>query len=104
MSAPTLDTRDRVYAGILLTSFSYFLFTVHDAAVKLLVATIPVWQVLFFRSLTILAGCLVVRRQADLRRGSALADRQADVPALVPDPVGMALLSTRRRATCSSPS
>jgi drug/metabolite transporter (DMT)-like permease len=59
MSALTLDTRDRVYAGILLTGLSYFLFTVHDAAVKLLVATIPVWQVLFFRSLTILAGCLV---------------------------------------------
>ena len=27
--------------------------------VKLLVAAIPVWQVLFFRSLTILAGCLI---------------------------------------------
>jgi len=51
------STRERVFAGILLTSLSYFLFTVHDAAVKLLVATIPVWQVLFFRSLTILAGC-----------------------------------------------
>jgi drug/metabolite transporter (DMT)-like permease len=59
MSAVTLDTRDRVFAGMLLTSLSYFLFTVHDAAVKVLVATIPVWQVLFFRSLTILAGCLV---------------------------------------------
>jgi len=59
LSALTLDTRDRVYAGILLTGFSYFLFTVHDAAVKLLVASIPVWQVLFFRSLTILAGCLL---------------------------------------------
>jgi len=60
MSALTLDTRDRVYAGILFTSLSYFLFTVHDAAVKLLVVSIPVWQVLFFRSLTILAGCLAV--------------------------------------------
>lgn len=59
MSAVTLDTRERIYAGILLTGFSYFLFTVHDAGVKLLVASIPVWQVLFFRSLTILAGCLV---------------------------------------------
>ncbi len=49
--------RERVFAGILLTSLAYFLFTVHDAAVKLLVAAIPVWQVLFFRSLTILAGC-----------------------------------------------
>lgn len=52
-----ISSRERVFAGILLTSLSYFLFTVHDAAVKLLVATIPVWQVLFFRSLTILAGC-----------------------------------------------
>jgi drug/metabolite transporter (DMT)-like permease len=59
MSAVTLDTRDRVLAGIALTGFSYFLFTVHDAVVKLLVASIPVWQVLFFRSLTILAGCLL---------------------------------------------
>ena len=51
------SARGRVFAGILLTSLAYFLFTVHDAAVKLLVAAIPVWQVLFFRSLTILAGC-----------------------------------------------
>ncbi len=60
MSVVTLDTRDRVLAGILFTSLAYFLFTVHDAVVKLLVVAIPVWQVLFFRSLTILAGCLVV--------------------------------------------
>lgn len=59
MSAVTLDTRDRIFAGILLTGFSYFLFTVHDAMVKLLVASIPVWQVLFFRSLTILTGCMI---------------------------------------------
>src|SRR5262245_28283553 len=60
MTAVTLDTRDRVYAGILLTGLSYFLFTTHDTVVKLLVATIPVWQVLFFRSLTILTGCLII--------------------------------------------
>ena len=60
MSVVTLDTRDRVLAGILFTSLAYFLFTVHDAVVRLLVVAIPVWQVLFFRSLTILAGCLVV--------------------------------------------
>jgi len=30
--------------GILLTSFAYMLFTVHDATIKLLVVTIPVWQ------------------------------------------------------------
>jgi drug/metabolite transporter (DMT)-like permease len=60
MSVVTLETRDRVLAGILFTSLAYFLFTVHDAVVKLLVVAIPVWQVLFFRSLTILAGCLVI--------------------------------------------
>ena len=60
MSVLTLETRERVFAGILFTSLSYFLFTVHDAVVKLLVVAIPVWQVLFFRSLTILAGCLIV--------------------------------------------
>lgn len=60
MSAvPIPESRDRVYAGILLTCFAYFVFTLHDAAVKLLVVAIPVWQVLFFRSVTILAGCLI---------------------------------------------
>lgn len=60
MSALSIPaSRNHVYAGILLTSVAYFIFTVHDAAVKLLVTTIPVWQVLFFRSITILLGCLV---------------------------------------------
>jgi drug/metabolite transporter (DMT)-like permease len=59
MAVVTLDARDRVLAGILFAGFSYFLFTVHDAVVKLLVVAIPVWQVLFFRSVTILFGCLV---------------------------------------------
>lgn len=53
-----IETREKVLAGIFMTAFAYFVFTVHDAGVKLLVATIPVWQVLFFRSLTILVGCL----------------------------------------------
>ena len=46
-------------SGILLTSLSYFLFTLHDGIIKLLVETIAVWQILFFRSVVILAGCLV---------------------------------------------
>nr|WP_246715439.1 DMT family transporter [Rhizobium sp. BK196] len=37
-------------------------FTLHDAIVKLLTASIPVWQILFFRSLTILVGCLAYGR------------------------------------------
>jgi drug/metabolite transporter (DMT)-like permease len=68
MSAVTLDTRDRVLAGIMFTGLAYFLFTVHDAAVKLLEATIPVWQVLFFRSMTILTGCLIFGGPAAYRQ------------------------------------
>lgn len=45
--------------GILLTSLSYFLFTLHDGVIKLLVETTTVWQILFFRSVTILGGCLL---------------------------------------------
>lgn len=52
------DTGDRVMAGIVLTSLAYFLFAVHDAVIKLLVVSFAVWQVMFFRSVTILAGCV----------------------------------------------
>lgn len=55
--AALIDTRDKVFAGILLTSVAYVLFSAQDAAIKLLVAGISVWQVLFFRSAVILAGC-----------------------------------------------
>jgi len=59
MTAPAAqDTADRVMAGIALTSLAYFLFSVHDAAVKLLVTSFAVWQVMLFRSVTILAGCV----------------------------------------------
>lgn len=54
------DTTDRVLAGIAYTTAAYFLFSTHDAVVKLLVAGIAVWQVMFFRAAIILAGCLLV--------------------------------------------
>lgn len=54
------DTRDRVLVGIALTSFAYFVFSGQDAAIKLLVAGMSVWQVLFVRSATILAGCALL--------------------------------------------
>ena len=41
---------------------SYFLFSLQDASNKWLVATVPVWQVLFFRSLLIVLGSLAVGR------------------------------------------
>jgi len=56
------STSDRVLAGVLLTSVGYGLFSVQDAAVKLMVVGFSVWQILFFRSVTILAGCIVIGR------------------------------------------
>ena len=55
-----LETRERVLAGILLTGGAYFLFSAQDAAIKLLVVGISVWQIMFFRSVTILAACAAI--------------------------------------------
>lgn len=63
--------------GILLTIFAYMLFTAHDATIKLLVVTIPVWQILFFRSVTILAGCF-------LFEGSSLITKTIRSPIIKP--------------------
>jgi drug/metabolite transporter (DMT)-like permease len=46
--------------GIALVSLSYFLFSSHDAVIKLLVQSVSVWQVLFFRSVTVFACCLII--------------------------------------------
>jgi drug/metabolite transporter (DMT)-like permease len=58
--AAVLDTREKVFAGILLTSSAYLLFSVQDATIKLLVVGISVWQILFFRSAAILVGCALI--------------------------------------------
>jgi drug/metabolite transporter (DMT)-like permease len=77
-SAPlVLPVKNPIGYGILLTSFAYMLFTVHDATIKLLVVTIPVWQILFFRSVTILAGCF-------LFEGPSLAKKVARSPIIKP--------------------
>ncbi|OWV86207.1 hypothetical protein ATY78_23910 [Rhizobium sp. R635] len=54
--------KNSINLGILLTTVSYMAFTFHDAIIKILVVSIPVWQILFFRSLTILLGCLAYGR------------------------------------------
>ncbi len=54
------DARSRVLAGILLTSVGYFLFSLQDASIKLMVVGFSVWQILFFRSATIVSICLAV--------------------------------------------
>ena len=47
------------------------MFAVHDAGVKWLIADVPIWQILFFRSATILLVCLAVGRRALLERAAA---------------------------------
>lgn len=66
--SPAVQTRTLI--GILLTSFSFFLFSLQDASVKWLVAALPVCQVLFIRSLTIVAICAAIGRGPALRRAS----------------------------------
>lgn len=61
------EARNRIYAGIAMTSAAYMVFTFQDAAIKLLVEGIPVWQILFFRSVTILIGALAIGQRAVVR-------------------------------------
>src|ERR1700761_3145383 len=57
--------------GIALGTAAYFVFAVHDAGIKWLVAGVPVWQVLCFRSATILILCLAIGRRGLLERAAA---------------------------------
>ncbi len=61
-------TRDHVGRGIALGALGYTLFAMHDAATKWLVETIPVWQILFFRSVLIVLGCTLIGRGRLWRR------------------------------------
>jgi drug/metabolite transporter (DMT)-like permease len=58
----TIPTTDRAVEGIGLGVLAYFLFSGHDATIKVLVAQLPVWQILFVRSATILIGCIAIGR------------------------------------------
>ncbi|RFB89691.1 EamA family transporter [Rhizobium leguminosarum bv. trifolii] len=60
--------KNSVSLGILLTSAAYMAFTFHDAIIKILTSSIPVWQILFFRSLTILLGYLAFGRGQLIRQ------------------------------------
>jgi drug/metabolite transporter (DMT)-like permease len=59
---------DNVPLGIGLGVLAYSLFSMHDATNKYLVGFLPVWQVLFFRSATIVVSCLAIGRGALLAR------------------------------------
>ncbi|MFL5334092.1 MAG: DMT family transporter [Geminicoccaceae bacterium] len=65
----TLTIRE-VAAGSLSRGVGYivaawFLFALHDASIKLLVADLSAWQVLFVRSLVVLSVCLLLRRRSE---------------------------------------
>ncbi len=59
---------NQVMAGIGLTMAAYFLFSLNDAQTKLLVVGVSVWQILFFRSLSIFLLVLAIGRRPLLRR------------------------------------
>jgi len=57
--------------GIGLGVLAYGMFAMHDATIKWLVAELPVWQVLFCRSLAIVVACLAIGRAKLLARAAA---------------------------------
>jgi len=75
--AAAVDPHRQVLIAILLTSVAYFFFSAQDAAIKLLVAGISVWQVMFFRSIVVLAGCFAAG-------GPSLISEAARSPAVLP--------------------
>lgn len=62
---------------------AYLMFAMQDATIKWLVATLPVWQILFCRSAVLVGGCLasggrpLVRRVAQTRAGRLILLRGA---------------------------
>jgi len=56
----------RILGGAACVALAWFLFSVHDASVKLLVAGLSVWQVLFVRSAIIVPVCFLVNSRQSL--------------------------------------
>ncbi|HEX5328165.1 MAG TPA: DMT family transporter [Acetobacteraceae bacterium] len=65
------DARDSGMLGIGLGILAYALFSVHDATIKWLVTSLPVWEVLFVRSLVISVACVAIGRRRLLERAIA---------------------------------
>lgn len=56
------ETRPNILPGLLMAGSAYFIFTVQDVLVRLLVkADMPIWQVLLIRSLCIVIICLCMK-------------------------------------------
>jgi drug/metabolite transporter (DMT)-like permease len=63
--------RGHAITGILFAVLAYGLFSIHDASIKLLVEQLPVWQVLFVRSVIIIVASLAIGRRPLLERAIA---------------------------------
>jgi len=68
---PAALSRHGVLLGIGLGVLAHGLFTIHDAMVKLLTETIPVWEILFVRAAVIIAFCLTIGRRPLIERAIA---------------------------------
>lgn len=64
----SISPKSAIPAGIAFSCLSYALFNFHDATVKLLVVNIPVFEILFVRSLSILIGCILIGGRGHVRR------------------------------------
>jgi drug/metabolite transporter (DMT)-like permease len=53
-----------IMPGIGFIMLAWLLFALHDASIKLLVANLSAWHVLFVRSLIVLPACLILRRRS----------------------------------------
>jgi S-adenosylmethionine uptake transporter len=73
MSSDTKDLHTRTMAGIGYALAGFSIFSIQDATVKWLVTTLPVWQVLFLRSILIVILCLSItgpKRVVELTQSS----------------------------------
>ncbi|NBQ39355.1 MAG: EamA/RhaT family transporter, partial [Alphaproteobacteria bacterium] len=73
MSTEAKELHTRTMAGIGNALAGFSIFSIQDAVVKWLVTTLPVWEVLFSRSILIVILCLSItgpRRVVELTQSS----------------------------------
>jgi len=77
LARPVLDrpALERQALGMGLALLAYSLLAWQDATVKWLVASVPVWQVLFVRSAILVTGCLAAGGRPLLRHAAATPTR-----------------------------
>jgi drug/metabolite transporter (DMT)-like permease len=74
-TSPGVPVLERQALGMTLALVAYTLLALQDATVKWLVATVPVWQVLFTRSAFLVIGCLGAGGRPLLRHAATTPTR-----------------------------